>query len=305
MNSKHLILVLFLVLILGNLFATFVDVIVKLLAADVSVYQYLFFRQAAVILLITFFWRRLPRASRAPANIKVYATRAVLANIGAPCAVMALLYMPLATANVIFYSAPLFSILIAYYLLNEKNKRYRIAIALIGFLGVIVSLRPEYISMAGLYALATALSVAGFNLSVRWLPKNSSTANTIFWSNILAFPLTGIIAALNWQPITQDLIILSLGACICVLVYQGSCIYAFQRAEAGAIVVAEYSGLIFAAALGWLVFQEMLDSWTIIGISLIVLPIIWQSWYEHKQESQHQIQLLLEQSFDKDSIEDT
>jgi drug/metabolite transporter (DMT)-like permease len=277
MKRSSIILFAFSVLILGNLFATFVDVIVKTLAANVSVYQYLFLRQLSVAIIIFPFWLRLPKDAQTPGNLKVHGFRALMTNIGAPSAVIALLYLPLATANVIFYTAPMVTLLLAALLFKEKLSRHRIIVTLLGFIGVAVALRPEHLGLAGLLAFCTAIVIAAYNLSVKWLPKNSSTINTIFWSNLLAIAPIGVIAAFNWLPITQDLLILSLGSCICLVAYQGCCIIAFQKAEASAIAVAEYSGLIFAAVLGWLIFNEKLDNWTLLGISLIILPILWQS----------------------------
>jgi drug/metabolite transporter (DMT)-like permease len=278
------VLLALLILILGNLFATFVDVIVKALAADVSVYQYLFFRQVTVLLLMLPFWLRLPKRFRQPGSIKVHSFRALMTNIGAPCAVFALLYLPLATANVIFYAAPMITLVLASLIFKEQLTKRRLFVTCLGFAGVAIALRPEYIGLAGMLAFCTAFAVAAYNLSVKWLPKGSSTINTIFWSNLLAIPLIAIISSFSWQPITQELLILSIGSCLCLVVYQWCCIVAFQKADAGAIAVAEYSGLVFAAVLGWLIFSELLDIWTTVGITLIILPIIWQSWFEHKYE---------------------
>lgn len=296
-NKTSMVMLAFIILILGNLFATFVDVIVKALAADISVYQYLFFRQITVLLMMLPFWLRLSAKHKQPGNIKVHCFRALMTNIGAPAAVIALLYLPLATANVIFYAAPMITLLLAAILFKEKLTKQRVLVTVLGFTGVAIALRPEYMGFAGLLAFCTAIAVAAYNVSVKWLPKGSSTVSTIFWSNLLAIPLIGLIAAFNWQPITQELIILSIGSCVCLVAYQGCCIIAFQKADASAIAVAEYSGLIFAAGLGWLIFNELLDLWTLIGIALIVLPIIWQSWREHQHElSNNQPALLNEQS---------
>lgn len=283
MKNISIVVVAIFALIVGNLFATFVDVIVKVLATDVSIYQYIFLRQLAVFGILFPFWIRLKQSARHPINVKIHCVRAILTNIGGPAAVMAILYLPLATANVIFYSAPLITVVFARLFFNEVLSRQRIIVTLLGFAGVIVAFRPEYIDLAGLLALVTAFAVAGYNISVKWLP-NSHPTNTLFWSNLFTLPLTGIIAAFYWQPVTQDLIILAIGACVCLIVYQASCVFAFQKADASAISVAEYSGLIFAAVLGWVLFDEKVDIWTFSGISLILIPILWQSWYERKRQ---------------------
>ncbi|WP_196139713.1 DMT family transporter [Aliikangiella sp. G2MR2-5] len=283
MRNISIVMLAIISLIAGNLFATFVDVIVKLTAAEVSVYQYIFLRQLAVFTILLPFWLRLSKVQRNPINLKVHCARAVLTNIGGPSAVIAILYLPLATANVIFYSAPLITVLMAKLFFRESITRERLIVTLCGFAGVIVAFRPEYIDLAGFLALVTAFAVAGYNISVKWLPT-SHPLNTLFWSNLLTLPITGAIAVFYWQPITQELLILASGACVCLLIYQACCVYAFQRADASAISVAEYSGLIFAALLGWLIFDEAVDIWTISGITLIVLPIMWQSWRENRSQ---------------------
>ena len=281
MKKTSVVVLAIIALLVGNLFATFVDVIVKVLAKDVSIYQYIFLRQLAVFAILLPFWLRLPKIARNPINLKVHCARAILTNIGGPAAVMAILYLPLATANVIFYSAPLITVVMARILFNEVLTKQRVIVTLLGFTGVVVAFRPEYIDLAGLLALVTAFAVAGYNISVKWLPGSHPT-NTLFWSNLFTLPITGLITVFYWQPITLNLIILAIGACVFLIIYQASCVYAFQKADASAISVAEYSGLIFAAFLGWLLFDEMVDVWTFCGICLILIPIIWQSWYERK-----------------------
>lgn len=284
MPNTNIILLAFIALIIGNLSATFVDVFVKAYAADVSIYQYLFLRQLAVVLFLLPFWYRLSAERRAPVMIKVHLFRALMTTIGAPCAVIALLHLSLATANVIFYAAPMVTLILAWLCFNETIKFHRLLVTLIGFGGVIIALRPEDFGLAGLLALVTAIAIAAYNLSVKWLPAGTSTVSTIFWGNLFALPIMALLAIYYWQPFSYDLIILCVGACVCLIGYQGCSIYAFRRADASAISVAEYSGLIFAAVLGWIIFHESLDWLTILGISLIILPITWQSWYEHKQE---------------------
>lgn len=283
--KNNLILYAFAVLTLGNLFATFSDVLIKVLGHSGGIYQYLLLRQLFLLFLISPFWLRQTHSAKGPGNIKVQGLRAVLGNIGGAGAVVALLYLPLATANVIFYAAPLITMLAAAWLLKEPIKKHRLIAMAIGFVGIAIAMRPEYINFAGLAALTTAFCIAGFNLSVRWLPESTSLVSTIFWTTLIAIPITASIAVFNWTEMNQELLILSAGACVCVLVYQGCCILAFRNADAdaGAVAIAEYTGLVFAALLGWGLFNEHLDHYTMVGIGLIILPIIWQSLKEKPQ----------------------
>jgi len=200
--------------------------------------------------------------------------------------VIALLYLPLATANVIFYAAPLITILLATSLGKESFKRHRIVVTLLGFIGVALALRPVQFGFASLLALVTAFAVAGYNLSVKWLPEQSHPLSAVFWSNLLTLPVIALVALYQWQPMSWQLGLLALGTCVCLAVYQICSVFAFRLADAGAITVAEYSGLIFAAILGWLIFAEAVDAWTLSGMSLILLPILWQSQFEGRKSTQ-------------------
>ena len=57
----------------------------------------------------------------------------------------------------------------------------------------------------------------------------------------------------------------------------------FRQADASAAVIAEYSGLIFAALFGYYLFNESLDIYTSMGILLIIVPIALQAWQGKRQ----------------------
>jgi drug/metabolite transporter (DMT)-like permease len=280
--SSRVIVFAVLALIIGNLFATFADVIVKYIAIESAVFQYIFIRQLIVVIIVTPFWLKLPKAERGIVLPKVYAFRACLTSIGAPATVLALLHLPLATANMIFYLAPFITLILGLIVFKEEIHTHRFAVVLLGFFGVFIALKPDYIGIEAGYALITAIAVACFNVSVKWLPKKNSTVVTLFWTNVFALPLLSIGAFIYWQPITTELLILCVSTCLCFIIYQACCIYAFQNADVGAVSVAEYSGLVFAIVLGWLVFKETIDMRTIIGACFILAPILWQSHYEYR-----------------------
>ena len=114
------------------------------------------------------------------------------------------------------------------------------------------------------------------------LPKNISVASVMVWTNLCALPVTTLLVLFTWQPMSdqqlQELILLGFCAAVTVGIYQGTVVLAFRQADASAAVIAEYSGLIFAALFGYWLFNESLDSYTSIGIFLIIVPIVLQGW---------------------------
>ncbi|WP_199911695.1 hypothetical protein [Dongshaea marina] len=83
------------------------DVAIKLMAGSVGTYQYVVIRQLLSLLLLAPFWLKLPREKRTIRRPGVTMLRALLVLTGSGCAVIAIHGLPLATANAIFYAAPL------------------------------------------------------------------------------------------------------------------------------------------------------------------------------------------------------
>lgn len=274
-------------LVLGNFFATLSDVVVKALGNGNTVFQYLWLRQVATLVLVFPFWWAQGASQRRAGAIKIHLLRAHLSIIGATCTLFALLHLSLATANVIFYAAPLLTVLAAFIWLKEKVQRQRIINAVIGFIGVMIALRPDQLHWAALVAFVVAITITGFNLLVVKLPKTISVVSVMMWTNLCALPVTSILVLATWQTMNgqefQDLLILGICAAMTVGIYQGCVVLAFRQADASAAVIAEYSGLIFAALFGSYLFNESLDIYTSMGILLIILPIALQAWQGKRQ----------------------
>ncbi len=97
-----------LLLLLGNLSSSFSDVAVKLLEGGVSAFQYMFIRQLLSVLLLFPLWLRLtPPQQQAIGNCSITLIRSHLVLAGSGFVMVALTWLPLATANALFYAAPL------------------------------------------------------------------------------------------------------------------------------------------------------------------------------------------------------
>lgn len=94
----------------------------------------------------------------------------------------------------------------------------------------------------------------------------------------MSIPVAGVLAVLNWQPISvAELGWVILSASL-ILTYNGLAVVAYKKAPASQIALAEYSGLIFVAILGVWWFDEIPNWLTVIGICLILLPLIPKKW---------------------------
>ena len=136
-------------LVLGNMVAVFSDVLVKVLEPDQPIFQFVFFRQVSAALLLMpwllWSWRRNP-----PVAIKWHLLRAHIWAVGVCLMVVALTRLPLATANALFYAAPLMMVPLAVWLAGEAISRQKVLTAVIGFIGVLIVLRPTEVNWAAL-----------------------------------------------------------------------------------------------------------------------------------------------------------
>ncbi|EJK2993144.1 DMT family transporter [Vibrio cholerae] len=265
-------------LVLGNLAASLSDVAVKMLQGEVVPFQYMFLRQLFAFTLIWPVWRKQPKVLRQLHDPKVILIRAHLVLLGAGCMVVAISYLPLATANAVFYAAPLLMLPLSILFLKERPSRSKIIATVTGFLGVLIVLRPSQFHWAALFALGTACSLALFNLLARTIPERQPVVTTLMWTTLFSLPISGLLAAAYWQPLSLSQWLWIAASSGLILLYNGLAVAAYQKAPASQIALAEYSGLIFVAAFGAFWFAEMLDALTWLGIGMIILPLLPSAW---------------------------
>ncbi|MGR5236809.1 DMT family transporter [Vibrio alfacsensis] len=274
MSPHHLALIL---LVVGNLAASLSDVAVKLIEGGISPFQYMFLRQLVALLIILPLYLNQERSKKALRQTPITLFRAHLILIGSGCMMVAVTHLPLATANAIFYAAPILMLPLSILFLKEHPPLTKIVLTCLGFVGVLVVLRPSQFHWAAVFALGTAITLALFNILVRKLPNEQSVITTLWWTTLFSLPASALLAALHWQPMTSQELILIIASAICILSYNGLAVMAYQKAPAGEIALAEYSGLVFVTLFGIWWFDEIPDWLTALGIIMIILPLFpWQ-----------------------------
>jgi drug/metabolite transporter (DMT)-like permease len=186
---------------------------------------------------------------------------------------LALRVMPLAETNSILYLAPLALLFLARPLLGEKVKWFGWVATAIGFAGLLFIARPgSNLSPVGLfYAFLCLITAVVYPLLSRLLSKTESTETLMFY-----VALTGSVyyfAQLPWT-IPQTLpslphfgLMLALG--VISLIGHGLFTAAYARAPVSLLAPFTYAHIAWATLLGWLVFQQVPDMVTFIGIGFV------------------------------------
>ena len=262
-----------LLLIIGNAMAIGSDVFIKLMDANAPVFQFAFLRNVITVALLATLLKKADYR-RLFEGAAVHAIRSHILLAGLLCMVVALTTLPLATANAVFYAAPVLVMVLSVLLFGERLSMLSILAVISGFAGVLVILRPVALELSSLSALGTAFCLAVAALTVRKLPRRQSTAHKLFLNSLLVLPASLALALWEGAPWRWEIVASAVGSAVFILGYNGSVLRAYNHVDANQVTSAEYTGLIWAIAIGWLMFGEVPDLWFVTGSLMIILPLV-------------------------------
>ncbi|MGC8119550.1 DMT family transporter [Marinobacter sp. VGCF2001] len=262
-----------LLLVIGNAMAILSDIFIKTLEPGASVFQFAFLR---LIITLVFLLPLLGKLNRDHlfSGFRIHALRAHVHLAGILVMVIALTNLPLATANALFYAAPIMVMALSAVFFSEKLSRLSMAAVISGFAGIIVILRPVEFNWAAIAALVSALTLAINAVLVRKLPKEQSTVHKLFLNYLLIVPAAGALAlweGAEWHP---EMLISAAGSAFFILGYNIAVLLAYHQVDANKVTSAEYTGLIWAVAIGWIWFGEVPDLWFMVGSLMIIVPLV-------------------------------
>ena len=251
------------------------DTLLKVLVATYPVTQLMFIRFLShtilVVVAVRIFTGSVPWRSRAPLLQTVRSAMLAIANAALS---VALIHVPLADATAVMFAAPVMTVALAALWLGERVSMRRWVGVAIGLLGVMVAIRPPFLTGEPLHwvmllPLVTAASNTAYQLLTRKLATVDDPRTTFVHTSLAACALTGLVQPFVWEaPPMADLpwmVLLGLlgaaGHCLLVL--------AFARAPASVLAPMSYTQLVWAGLAGVLVFGDWPDGWTLLGAAVI------------------------------------
>lgn len=196
----------------------------------------------------------------------------------------ALRYLQLDQTMAIAFSTPLFVALLAGPLLKERLGAHRWIAVLIGFVGILVIVRP---TMNGLHpaviaSLLGSLCYGLYNICSRKLAATDSTATTMFYSSFVGVILLSLPLPWFWTTPTEPGVI---GNLLVLGAYGGTghllLTMAHRRAQASLLAPFLYSQMIWVIFAGWLVFGQTPETATLIGAGIVILSGLYLLYREH------------------------
>ncbi|MDA9581480.1 DMT family transporter [Alphaproteobacteria bacterium] len=271
---------------------TFTGVLVKTLGQTLHPFEISFFRGLVALAVILPIFSRTGgiRAGMRTQIPLLQITRGVVGSVAMFLGFYAIVALPLAEAQAISFSRNLFLVPLAAFILSETVGPRRAIAACVGFVGVLIMLRPNMgagdagmlLSLGAAAALGHAFLVALATVLVNIASRYDGSVTLMFYTNTVSVTLIAIPTFFVWQTpnISELMMLVAMG--ILATASHNCFIRAFALGEASVIAPVDYSRLIFAALAGFVVFSTVPDIYTIIGALIIVAS----SFYILRREAQ-------------------
>jgi len=264
-----------LMMMVGMAAFTLSDAIMKLLATQLPLFQTLLWRGLAVSAVLGLMaWRAGAfRVALTGGDRRLVLLRALADTVSTWFFLQALYHMPLANLTAIMQALPLTLTLGAALFLGERVGWRRLVAIGVGFLGVLLVVRPDSsgFDLYALYALLCVGLVTARDLLTRRMAR-AIPALLIALANAVAVTLFGLVGSASevfTAPTGQGALLLA-GTAVFVVAGYLMTVMAVRVGELGFVTPFRYTGLIWALVLGFVIFAEWPDPLTQLGAGLIV-----------------------------------
>jgi drug/metabolite transporter (DMT)-like permease len=261
---------------LGSLTLVVMAVLTKFLGARLSSFEILFFRSAVGFLFLLPLFARDPGEPFRTRRFGMHLLRGAVGAVGNMCFFWTITAMLLADSMALQFSRPLFMIPLAFVFLGEWAGLRRSLIAVIGFAGIMLYARP-FTAGFDPNAVIGALGAIFAGLVVVCIKRLSTTEPTkvimfyyAFWTTVFVAPPT---IALWLTPTPGELLLLVLVGFLGIT-GQGMITHGLTMGDATTLVPLDYSRVLYAAALGFVIFGEVPGLWSLAGMTLILVSSI-------------------------------
>ena len=252
--------------------------LMRALALQLDPFQAQFLRYAFGVLVMLPLMLRSGLASWRPKNIRGQFTRGAIHTLGLCLWFLAVPHITLADTTAIGFTGPIFIMIGAVLIFREPMRWERWAAAAVGFAGVLLVVAPKLTGAGGIYALVMLASAPVFAASfliTKALTRYERASVIVAWQTISVTFFSLPLALLHWQwPTAAQWA----GFLVCGMLGSAGhyCLTrSFGVADISATQSVKFLDLVWASALGWLVFGDLPSQWTLVGGVVICASTLW------------------------------
>lgn len=258
------------------------DALGKWLLATYSVWQMLMIRSAAAILVLSPMLFRIgptpftgaPRKGLQLLRVSMSVTETLMFFLSVT-------YLPLADTITFYLAAPIYVTTLSAIFLKEPVGWRRWSAVTVGFIGVLIALRPSAATLTwpALIAIAGSLFFSIFLITTRML---RGTHDLVLTSGTFVGTLlvSSTVAPIAWiAPLLRDFVLMAVLGVVAMVAF--FCINrALKLSPASVVVPFQYTMIVWAIVLGYLVFGDVPDAFTLVGAAIIVAAGLYILWRE-------------------------
>ena len=207
---------------------------------------------------------------------------------------LAVTLLPFATVFALEFTTPAWVALLAALVLGERMTKNRTGSVVLGFLGVLVIVRPglESFQPKALLVLFAAFTFAISLIVTKQLTNRVSTFAIIFWMNLMQLPMAlawpGVLAATGGPSLFvfrlgSDLLIPTLALGVVGLTSHYCLTQAFRSGDATVVVPLDFVRIPLIALIGWMFYGEALNGFVFAGAGLIICGVLWNLLAESRR----------------------
>ena len=268
---------------LSVLFFVLMSVCIKATGDHIPLFQVVFFRNFFALLPLIFFIYFLKLNFSSINNYKLHIARAFIGITAMSLFFISIRYVPLVEMQTISYSSVFFISILSIFFLGEKIGYRRIIAIFIGFIGVLIILKPST-ELFSNYSVLPLIASLFLSLAVIVLKKILLTNNNIL--SVWIFTVLCTIISLffyneNWVwPNNLDMSFM-VASGILGFIAQICLTKSFQLADASILAPIDFSSVIWSFSLGYIFFGELISSDVLIG-GLIIITSVGYIFYRER-----------------------
>ena len=278
----------------ASFFAVLMEALIKAAQYDSNVYTIGFFRFFFGFLIILPYLVIKKFNTYKTKNLKFYIIRGAF-NI--PVMILgfgALVYVPLEQFKAMHFLSPIIVVLLSFIIFREQIYRFRIFALIIGFLGMLIIVRPGYVDFnIGTIMILVSLTFWSFIIILsKFVSKDDSPITMVTYQytlmTIFAFPL----AIYFWQmPSLISILLVFIAAASGTILHL--CLgLAYKYADLSVTQPIWFTGLIFGSGFGYFVFNEIPDFWTWVGGIVVFSSVLVITYFEKNKEEKNKKNIL-------------
>jgi len=264
--------------ILAYLSFSLLDAIQKTAVINHSIFQLLFIKYVFVLFLsISESRRKRNNNFYKSKNIKLQVVRSLLSIVESGCFILSFRYLSLADVHSIGSLTPILIVFLSVIFLKEKISPKTWLAIIIGFIGVLIILRPgtSIFDPKSMIPLTAAFFLSLYQVVTRKASEYDSAETSLFFTSIIGILIMSFLAFIYWQPVYPISYILFLGTGIFFSLGIYFQIIGLSLARASIIQPFHYTLIFWAIILGYFFYSDIPDIYTILGATIITFSGIY------------------------------